>query len=190
LARVLRYAVERHGAQADVKAPSLTDKLTGLYNRKGFLTLAEQHLKMARRTKRGFFVFFAVLDGLNAINEAFGKSEGNQALTTTADILRESFRTSDVIARIGTDEFAIVTPEHGQYSPKILTARLQKSQRYYNAQYNRYRLSLSVCACHFDPQETASVRDLVQRADKIFREYKDGKHRRGQLVIAESRSAS
>ena len=169
LTRILRYAVER--ARVQDRAPAIVDRITGLYNRRGFTALAEQHLKLAQRTKRGFIVFFAILDGLDQINRAFGKTEGNQALATSAEILRENFRTSDVIARVGVDRFAIITPELSEYSPRVVTARLQRSQKYYNAQYNRYRLSLSMSASHVDPMRCPSIRELMAKVDGTFDDY-------------------
>lgn len=168
----LRYAVERHRVARKGRA-TLMDNLTGLYNRNGFELFAEQHLKAARRDSHAFFVFFAVLDGLSIINTRFGKDEGNQALLTTAAVLRESFRTSDVIARMGPDQFAIIAPDNSEYSPKAVTDRLQKSETYYNAQYNRYRLSISVSARRIDPKQVKDVADLVSRADQMFEDYKN-----------------
>lgn len=167
----LRYAVERHRVARKNRA-SLIDQLTGLYNRDGFHLFAEQHLRTARRDGHTFFVFFAVLDGLELINDNFGKAEGNQAILTTAAVLRESFRTSDVIARLGPDVFAIIAPDNSDYSPKAVTSRLQKSETYYNAQYNRYRLSLSVSAKRIDPSQVENAGDLAAVADNMFQEYK------------------
>jgi len=172
LPTALRYAVERHRLTRQRGRAALMDTLTGLYNRDGFQVFAEQHLKAARREGRPFFVFFAVLDGLQVINDKFGKAEGNQALLTTAAVLRESFRTSDVIARMGPDQFAIIAPDNREYSPKVVTTRLQKSQTYYNAQYNRYRLSISVSASRVDPRQMEAASDLVAKADSMFEEYK------------------
>jgi two-component system, cell cycle response regulator len=171
----LRYAVERHRAVSKKGRVALMDQLTGLYNRDGFQVFAEQHLKAARRDNHAFYVFFAVLDGLAAINDKFGKTEGNQALLTTAAVLRESFRTSDVIARMGPDQFAIIAPDNSDYSPKAVTNRLQNSQTYYNAQYNRYRLSISVSASRIDPKQIDAPTGLVTKADQMFEEYKKSK---------------
>lgn len=168
----LRYAVERHRTARQKGRAALMDPVTGLYNREGFQVFAEQHLKSARRENRPFFVFFAILDGLDSINDRFGKAEGNQALMTTAAVLRESFRTSDVIARMGPDQFAIIAPDNKDYSPKVVTSRLQKSQTYHNAQYNRYRLSISVSASLVDPKQMNGAADVVARADSLFEDYK------------------
>ena len=167
----LRYAVERHAAVRQRGREALVDRVTGLYNRVGFQVFADQHLKSAARDNHPFFVFFAVLDGLEEINRKYGKTEGDQALTTTAAILRETFRISDVLARMGADEFAVIAPDDKDYSPKVVTGRLQKSQTYYNAQYNRYRLSISVSAARFIPRDVTSA-DLVAKADAMFVDYK------------------
>lgn len=182
LPMALRYAVERHASVRQKGRDALVDRVTGLYNRVGFQVFADQHLKGASRENRSFFVFFAVLDGLPVIVQRFGKAEGDQALGTTAAILRESFRTSDVIARMGTDEFAIIAPDNKDYSPRVVTARLQKSQTYHNAQYNRYRLSISVSASRFDPRSVTSG-DLIAKADQMFAEYKKNRPRSSDVKL-------
>jgi two-component system, cell cycle response regulator len=179
----LRYAVARHRSVNKIARAALFDRLTGLYNREGFQVFAEQHLKSARRDDHAFFVFFAVLDGLDVINEKFGKGEGDQALSTMAAILRESFRTSDVIARVGSNEFAIIAPDNSDYSPTAVTARLKKSQTYYDAQYNRYRLSISVSATRINPRNFSSTADLIAKADQMFTDYKKNNTSSSKLEI-------
>jgi PleD family two-component response regulator len=75
LLRAIRYAIERHRMQAALRSLSLIDDLTGLYNRRGFFTLAEQCLKMSRRNGSAFLMVFLDLDGLKQINDRFGHSE-------------------------------------------------------------------------------------------------------------------
>ena len=94
------------------KQDSLTDALTGLYNRRGFLTLGAQFLKIGRRMGKEIFVLFADVDSLKAINDQRGHAEGDKVLVKVSDILKKTFRQSDIISRIGGDEFAIVTIEH------------------------------------------------------------------------------
>ena len=84
---------------------SLHDELTGLYNRRGFITLAEQQLKIADRMKTSILLLFGDLDGMKFINDTFGHQEGNQALIDTTNILKDTFRGSDILARVGGDEF-------------------------------------------------------------------------------------
>ena len=84
---------------------SITDELTGLYNRRGFLNLATQQLNYLLRKEESFFILYADVDDLKKINDQFGHLEGDEALKKVALILKNSLRSSDVVARIGGDEF-------------------------------------------------------------------------------------
>ena len=94
---------ERLKAEAEVRQLSLTDELTGLYNRRGFFLLAEQQLKIARRTQTPCCVLFADLDGLKKINDTIGHELGDRAIVDAAQILKETFRDADIVARLGGD---------------------------------------------------------------------------------------
>ena len=104
---IARDVTERKEQEQALRSLTIIDDLTKLYNRRGFLTLAERHLKLAVRKKTGVFLLFADLDGLKIINDTFGHLEGDRALIDAADILRASFRSADIIARLGGDEFTV-----------------------------------------------------------------------------------
>jgi diguanylate cyclase (GGDEF)-like protein len=151
----------------------LADELTGLYNRRGFFNLAEQQLRMAERTKRKMLLLFADFDDLKWINDTFGHAEGDRALIQVAGILRETFRESDIIARIGGDEFVVLAMETDGASAEILTTRLQKNLETHNAKGpRRYKLSLSVGVARYDPEHPCSIDELLARADKSMYEHK------------------
>src|SRR5437588_1422229 len=99
---------ERKRAEAALQSLSLVDELTGLYNRRGFLAVTEQHLAAIRRNKKMPVILYADLDGLKVINDSLGHHEGDRALVKAAEIFRETFRSSDIIARIGGDEFVVL----------------------------------------------------------------------------------
>ncbi len=127
---------------------SITDPLTGLHNRRGFLSLAEQQLKLSDRNKRGMQLYFADLDGLKWINDTLGHEEGDKALIEAATVFKETFRTSDIMARLGGDEFAALAVDITEENSEIFTARLQSLIDTRNNQENRrYRLSISVGCC-------------------------------------------
>ena len=96
LARALQYGIERHRLLASIRGLSLVDDLTGLYNRRGFLSLGASHLLLSQRGCRRFVMLYADLDGLKEINDTFGHREGDVAIIKTAEILRRTFRMSDV----------------------------------------------------------------------------------------------
>jgi PAS domain S-box-containing protein len=99
---------ERKRAEAALQSLSLVDELTGLYNRRGFLAVTEQHLAAIRRSERVPVILYADLDGLKVINDSLGHREGDRALVKAAEIFREIFRTSDIVARFGGDEFVVL----------------------------------------------------------------------------------
>ena len=176
--RVIQYAIERHRIQSALRSLSLIDELTSLYNRRGFLRLADQHLKLAQRTNRGSLLVFADVDNLKQINDTFGHREGDQALIETADILKMTFRASDVIARIGGDEFAILAIEASQDGTQLLSKRLQDRLQERNAQQRRpYRLSVSIGLAGLDPRKKTSLEDLMGLADQALYEQKRHKPR-------------
>jgi diguanylate cyclase (GGDEF)-like protein/PAS domain S-box-containing protein len=86
---------------------AITDELTGLFNRRGFLTLAEKQLGHALRADHDIFLIFADLDNMKAINDTLGHETGDLALATAASLLRTTFRQADILARLGGDEFAV-----------------------------------------------------------------------------------
>jgi two-component system, cell cycle response regulator len=173
LLRVIRYAIERNRTQAELRNLSLIDELTGLYNRRGFLTFAEQYLKLAQRKNKGLLLMYADLDNLKQINDRYGHHEGDLALIRTAKTLRETFRKSDIIGRIGGDEFPIVAMEAEKSMAEKIVTNLQENLKKYNTQTNsRYKISLSVGVAYFDPDEGASIEDLMEQADTALYEQK------------------
>lgn len=169
LGRSLRYAIERQRLQAELRSLSLTDELTGLDNRRGFLASAKQQLKLAPRTQFGISLLLADLDGLKQINDRFGHLEGDQALMDTANVLRETFREPDIIARLGGDEFGVLAVGTSEAGTRTLTARLQRNLEARNASAKRTcRLSLSIGAAYYDPESKFSVQTLLALADKAL----------------------
>ncbi|HEY0971402.1 MAG TPA: two-component regulator propeller domain-containing protein [Gemmatimonadales bacterium] len=108
--RALTRASARAAREEVLRTMSLRDDLTGLYNRRGLLTLAEQQVRVASRDRRGFVLLFADLDGLKGINDTHGHAAGDRAITDAAALLRETFREADIIARLGGDEFVVLLP--------------------------------------------------------------------------------
>lgn len=173
LARTIRYAIERHNLKMELREMSLSDDLTGIYNRRGFLTLAQQQVKMANRMKVRLLLLFADLDGMKWINDNLGHHEGDRALIETAGVLKETFRESDIIARIGGDEFAVIAMEESETNDGILVERLQENLDAHNASKDRaYKLSISAGIVHYDPESPCSIDELLDKADKLMYEQK------------------
>ena len=178
LVRAMRYAIERHRLLAELQRMSFVDDLTGLRNRRGFFALAEQQVTLADRTKNGFLLLLADLDGLKSINDAFGHREGDLALIETARALKETFRESDIIARIGGDEFAVIAIEAGPDSAEVLRHRLSKNLEARNAGGSRrYTVSISLGIATYDPEHPCAIDELLARADARLYEQKRSRPR-------------
>lgn len=169
LLRAIRYAIERNRMQSALHALSLLDDLTGIYNRRGFMTLAEHQMKLARRRLVGFYLIFIDLDGMKLINDHYGHPAGDRALIATAQLLSDTFRGSDVVARMGGDEFAVVTTESNGHGPAPIIARLETAVGRYNAQHPADPpLSISCGAVFFDPEQETPLDALLEEADRIM----------------------
>lgn len=164
--RSLCYAIERQRVQVELFNLSFNDDLTGLYNRRGFLTLTQHQINFARRTGIHFLVAFVDLDGLKQINDTFGHQEGNHAIVETANILRDSFRQSDILARIGGDEFAVFVADATDNDASIVMDRVrQKLERCNTDPSRRYPLSFSLGFAAGNCSQSHSVEEMLVQAD-------------------------
>jgi len=167
---------ERKRMEQQLHTMSLTDELTGLYNRRGFITLSEQQLKIAERTKKNLLLFFTDLDKMKHINDTFGHQEGDKALIDIATILKDVFRESDIIGRMGGDEFAILAIDTTDETREVLIMRLHNTLDDYNRPEGRnYQLSLSIGIAKYDPEKPCSLDKLMAQADELMYEEKRGK---------------
>ncbi len=157
-----------HKVKAELLDLFLTDELTGLYNRRRFFVLTEQYLKTALRAKKRAMLLFIDVDNLKSINDQYGHHEGDQALIGLAGILKKTFRESDIIARIGGDEF-VVFSECTEETSEVLITRLHENLKDYNGNRSRgYLLSVSVGTAQFDPEHPISIDELLSKADALM----------------------
>jgi diguanylate cyclase (GGDEF)-like protein/PAS domain S-box-containing protein len=168
---------KRKEMEEELRLLSVTDQLTGLYNRRGFIALADQQLKLSARTRRAILLFFVDLDDLKGINDRFGHEEGDRALIETAYILKETFRETDIIARMGGDEFAILTIDSPGISSDSLTSRMQNRIDTHNADKRRpYTISMSMGIASCDPERNCTLDELMSSADQQMYERKKRKN--------------
>lgn len=175
MTRAVRCALKQYLLQAELGNLALTDELTGLYNRRGFLALAERQLKLARRSGREMLLAFVDVDGLKAINDSLGHSEGDRTLIRTAEVLEETFRDSDILARFGGDEFVVVVVEASRRDEVAIRTRLLENLGRRNACESRCAISLSLGVARFDPRSRTSIGQLMLQADEIM--YEDKRRR-------------
>lgn len=163
----------RKKLEEELKLLSITDALTGLYNRRGFMTLAEHTFSIANRLNKKIFIMFIDLDHMKEINDKLGHQMGDQALIDLANILRETFRQNDLIARVGGDEFVVLGIIGEENHKEIIIKRLLEKVEEFNSKGLRpYKISMSVGTAIYDPAEPISLEDLIQKADELMYEEK------------------
>jgi diguanylate cyclase (GGDEF)-like protein/PAS domain S-box-containing protein len=167
----------RKSLEDEILARSLTDELTGLYNRRGFFDVAERDLLKARRNHLGASVFFIDLDNLKTLNDTQGHEEGDRAIIDTANILKQTFRNTDVLCRLGGDEFVVFTEKPGEDHIQCVLKRLEKTTAEFNGMKapGAFRLEMSVGCVLFDPERHPSLESLLAEADALMYEIKQKK---------------
>lgn len=185
LRRILHYAVERHHTQMKLHSLALHDDLTGLHNRRGFLLLAEQQMKISRRNQSSCLLLFLDIDGLKRINDTMGHAVGNSAIVEAAGLLRSTFRQGDILARLGGDEFVVLAAGTSESSEVALRAHLNQKCEVVNSQPNRtYSLSFSIGIVPCGASVRISIEDLLAKSDALM--YQDKQHK---TLSARPRSA-
>jgi diguanylate cyclase (GGDEF)-like protein len=156
-------------SEEELRTLSFIDELTSLYNRRGFLAIAAKQFKINKRAKDSMLLLYVDLDGMKWINDSFGHSEGDIALLKTAEVLKNTFRESDIIGRLGGDEFAVLATLTNRDSASVIKERLEGQLDILNMRgSHRYYLSLSIGTAHCMPEETATMEDMLDRADKLM----------------------
>jgi diguanylate cyclase (GGDEF)-like protein len=168
LLRTVQCAVEQSLLDRQLCSLALTDDLTRLYNRRAFVALAEQQLKLARRSGQSLLLFFADVDNLKEINDFYGHQEGDLALIRAASALEQTFRNSDVIARFGGDEFAVLAPEASCEDQEVILHRLERTLKQSHANESPYEMTLSVGMSRFDPKRPVELGKLIAIADQAM----------------------
>jgi len=167
----------RKYAEDELKALLLVDQLTGLHNRRAFIALSEQALKLATRQERDVLMIFIDVDQLKHINDTHGHLVGDRALIDTARVLRESCREADLIARLGGDEFVALMTVDSDQTAELVCERITARVATHNREIDRgYELSLSLGAKRSKAEGTMLV-DLLAQADTALYEQKRGRGR-------------
>jgi diguanylate cyclase (GGDEF)-like protein len=156
--RLLEVELERAMAVEEARRHSLVDALTGMRNRRGFLVLAEQQLKVLKRSGQFAAVVFMDLDGLALVNDAHGHDAGDRLLTDSARALCSTVRESDVLGRVGGDEFALLLACGDPGIPELVVHRIEEAL---DAAGVHMTIGVAVC----EPEGPATVEDLLATAD-------------------------
>jgi diguanylate cyclase (GGDEF)-like protein/PAS domain S-box-containing protein len=174
LRELARSNKERRKMIKELENLSLQDPLTGIYNRRGFTTIAEEYLKLADRKKMNMFLLFVDVDNLKVINDTYGHNFGDKTLVSLVNIILNTFRKSDIKARVGGDEFAVFPIDTTSEGVSLAVDRFKNNIEAFNSKSSLPTpLSVSMGAAHYNPKHPCSVDELVNRADTLM--YKDKK---------------
>jgi len=158
---------ERKSYEKKLQELSLADELTGLNNRRGFNMLSSQLINMANRMQLSAVLFYLDMDKLKQINDNLGHAAGDKALKDFAEILQHTFRSTDVISRIGGDEFVVFALESHGHTKEVMLGRLQRLMAEYNHQSDsHFTLSCSAGTAYYNPDSNLSIEQLLLEADK------------------------
>jgi diguanylate cyclase (GGDEF)-like protein len=152
---------------------SIIDELTSLYNRRGFFNQAQQYMNARTQEGKGFYLIVADLDRMKQINDTYGHHIGDLALMDTANILKEVFHHSEIIARMGGDEFTVVVPDTLRDALRLedveqeIISDMQNKLNCFNRDAGRlYHLSISMGLYYFNPAKPLAIGDLIIKADE------------------------
>ena len=162
-------------AEGELSAVQLAtiDDLTKISNRRGFISLAQNSINLCARQGTPVSMVFLDLDKFKPINDQFGHAEGDHALIAFADLMRKSFRDSDVFARIGGDEFVVLLTNTAKDRAAEIVKRFRGQIDAYNTQAKRgYDLCFSDGIVSMRPDQDSLVDDLLREADVMMYEKK------------------
>lgn len=173
--RVLDRTADLERANSEILALSVTDDLTGATNRRGFYLLAESVLAAARRDGLDCLLGFIDVDELKKVNDRQGHVAGDALIVDLTRILRASLRKTDILARMGGDEFCVLAVG-AETDPAALKSRLIDAVQQFNATEDRpYEISTSIGLMAVPAGDTSSVDELLARADVLMYEEKNAR---------------
>jgi diguanylate cyclase (GGDEF)-like protein len=173
VARAIRYAATLRKVEAGRRRYQAFDELTGLLNARGFDLLANHHFRLSDRSKEPVIIVFLRVDG-------GGGSPGETGVADAATVISSAVRVSDVVARMGTDEFCVLLAGAVPGSEPIVLERIVEAVAAHNANAGRETgPSLSVGATSYDPEHPVALRELIAEAERRMRRPPDASGNRG-----------
>lgn len=160
-------------ANRELTRLATTDSLTHLNNRRHFFALAHAEFSRAQRYKRPLAMIMLDVDAFKMINDTYGHAAGDKALDSLADCCREAVRDSDVVGRIGGEEFAICCPDADLGGAHAIAERIRKSceAKVIDLEVRHFSFTVSLGVTSV-ATEDASFENMLHRADKLLYEAK------------------
>ncbi len=170
-------------ANKKLEVLAVMDELTGLYNRRAFMTITKQNIELKNRKKSDVLLVFFDLDGLKQINDNFGHSSGDIAIKAFSDILSKTFRKSDIIARLGGDEFTVLAIDCTIKEYNTILKRIDKSINEYNLKSgNKFKLAMSSGAAPCKDSDQCTIENLMEEADaELYKAKRKKKNTRDKI---------
>jgi len=169
LAVTIQDISARKREEIRLRRASLTDDLTQLYNRRGFLTLAEQQLRVARRQGKDVVLLYVDLDDFKKLNDQFGHAEGDRALIAVSRLLRRTVRDCDIVARMGGDEFTMLAIDADGAAARIIQRRIEERVAQFNATHElQGTLALTIGHTRVRCTDHSPLIELLARADTLL----------------------
>lgn len=162
---------------------SMSDELTGIYNRRGFYEFANNLLKAPENEGKRAALIFGDLDNLKKINDTFGHDEGDYAIKTAASFMKSCFRQTDVVARIGGDEFAAFAVCEDRNIIASIPRRIKNMAALNNIRSTKpYNVTISVGLFELICSSDKDVQSYMDKADTAL--YADKKNKNQSIMKA------
>lgn len=169
IAVTVRDISSRKREERRLRRASLTDELTQLYNRRGFLSLGERQLGLARRQERDAVLLYIDMDDFKTLNDLHGHAEGDRALVAVGRLLRRVVRDCDLVGRFGGDEFTILAFDADRAAARSIQRRIEERLALMNAAGEcAMPVSLTIGHTRVRPSEHAPLIELLHRADALL----------------------
>lgn len=179
--KLYQKVTELEDANEQLRNLSLTDELTKLNNKRGFTILAAGLIKFAKRVKYSLSLLYIDLDSLKYTNDSFGHKAGDTILVDFANILTETFRDSDILGRMGGDEYVVLVIDAVENDIKDMQSLLNKNVEEYNQRSGHlFKISFSMGSILVLPDSTITLDELLAQADKAMYEHKQRRRQKMQ----------
>jgi diguanylate cyclase (GGDEF)-like protein len=158
---------EREEMNRRLKELSITDSLTGLYNRRGLVTVGKQQLLVSRRKRERALILYIDMDHLKRINDEFGHDAGDRAIIGMAERLRRTLRDSDIVARLGGDEFTAIALDTNAGMANTIEQKIRESVSEWNDPGGHpISIECTIGFAEFNPEDPTELETLLTAADR------------------------